>query len=521
MFRFKFNKIILVIIGIITLAMGILIFIYPPAIFPDSSTGFQVMRSMQMGGHFNLLIGPDATDISKNTSQYITWWSPGQYLIPYIIKSILGINTGKASAITIILFELSGLTGFYVFFKKIGFTPIISAISLAFIATQQAFLIPYVFYNGGEVLLFGFEGWFLYGCISLEKPGIKLLAFVLLSGWIGFLCKSSFIWIYAAGLLCLWLRLCVNKASIGNYIKNGIWIAVPAVLSLAAIYIFFLAKGSNPVSTSAGYDLSWQALSFPLGSPLLAGFSVDDLAHGLVFHPWGAMFTPGHIAVILSILAIISLVLVISIILYVPKNNYRLFVMVFYTASILFFGWVFIKQLSITYEGRHFRIIGLLIVPGTIYLFSKFKPAWQILFVVLCAGIAITNYSYFIKGFIFNKNVSAHGSSGMSQQYIDQPSLNRIMQLDKENNNAIFAFLSPDLGLEILHNRIITIEPPPPGIPIDFDDYEYDGHAGPLYVLLPATYNGTLAATILKFFPGYSDFKAEKLSRGYMLYSAK
>jgi hypothetical protein len=163
--------------------MGVMIFIYPPSIFPDASHGFQVMRSMQMGGGFNQLVSPDQDDISKNTSQFLTWWSPGQYLVPYVIKSIFSINTGHATAIAISLCELSGLLGLYLFFKKIGFTPIIAAVSIIFIACQQAFITPYVFYNGGEILLFGFEGWFLYGCIAINKADLKLLLFVLLSAF--------------------------------------------------------------------------------------------------------------------------------------------------------------------------------------------------------------------------------------------------------------------------------------------------------------------------------------------------
>ena len=163
-----------------------MIFIYPPAIFPDPSHGFMVMHSMQNGSGFNRMLTPNQDDIAKNNSIYLTWWSPGQYLVPYFIKIITGLTAGKATALVITLFELSGLTGFYAFFRKTGFTPIISALSLVFIACQQAFIIPYVFYNGGEVLLFGFEGWFLYGCVATKKVNLKLLVFVLLSGWIGF-----------------------------------------------------------------------------------------------------------------------------------------------------------------------------------------------------------------------------------------------------------------------------------------------------------------------------------------------
>jgi len=513
----------LIIITAIAIAMGIGIFIYPPSIFPDAAHGFQVMHSMEMGGAFNRLIAPSQDDISQNTSQFLTWWSPGQYLIPYFFKLVLGLNTGHATALTVLLLVLSGLAGFYTFFKKIGFTPIIAALSLVFTICQQAFITPYIFYNGGEVLLFGFEGWFLYGCLSIKKTGWQLLLFILLSGWLGFFCKSSFIWMYAAGLLCIWLRLSVVKAkiSIPNAFKTGIWLAVPAVISLACIYIFFLSKGENPAAVSAGFKFSWQTFSFPLGSPLISGFSVDDVMHGLLFPTFTPFLTPVHTIIVLILLAIFSVALIAAIIRYVPKNDYRLFLMVFYIVSIFFFSWVYLRQLNISYEGRHFRIVGILIIPGMVYLISKIRPSYQITFGLLCAILAFTNYAFFVKAYTFNKNVSARGTSGMAQEFIDQPSLNYIMKLDKQNKQAIFVFTSADLLLEITHNRAINIDPIKPGAVVDMDDYSYSGHAGPLYMLLPVKYAGTQAQMFMKFFPDYKDFTQQKLSAGYILYSAK
>ncbi|HEY2582750.1 MAG TPA: hypothetical protein VGI43_13130, partial [Mucilaginibacter sp.] len=155
-------KILLLITGIAVLISGVILFYIPPAIFPDPGMGFQVLRCMQLGGSFNVFTSPDQGDISQNYSEFLTWWSPGQYLIPWLFKLIAGVNTGRAIAITITVAQLLGLAGFYAFFKKIGFTPFISALSVVFIICQQAFAVPYVFYNGGEVLLFAFEGWFLY-----------------------------------------------------------------------------------------------------------------------------------------------------------------------------------------------------------------------------------------------------------------------------------------------------------------------------------------------------------------------
>jgi hypothetical protein len=143
------HKVILEIIGVAVLMMGLLLFFIPPALFPDPANGLNVLRSMRLGGSFNVLSVPDQSDISQNYSEFITWWSPGQYLVPSFFKLITGVNIGQALAITVALAQLCGLVGFYKFFTKIGFTPFIAAISLVCIVCQLAFFVPYVFYNGG------------------------------------------------------------------------------------------------------------------------------------------------------------------------------------------------------------------------------------------------------------------------------------------------------------------------------------------------------------------------------------
>jgi hypothetical protein len=95
------------------------------------------------------------------------------------------------------------------------------------------------------------------------------------------------------------------------------------------------------------------------------------------------------------------------------------------------------------------------------------------------------------------------------------------MKLDKGNSNATFVFISNDIGLEVLHNRIITLQPIGDDLKIDTDDYTYDGFAGPLYIVLPESYNGPREKMIMKSFPGYTGFYLSMLSDNYVLYEAK
>ncbi|WP_183563739.1 hypothetical protein [Mucilaginibacter sp. SP1R1] len=515
------HKLILAALGIIVIILGVMILLYPTSLFPDPSWGFQVMRKMQMGSGFNMAVKPDPADVAKDYSEFLSWWSPGQYLVPYFFKSILSINTGRAAAVTTIVFTLLGLAGFYSFFRKAGFTATIAAVSVAVIACQQGFVVPYVFYNGGEVLLFGFAGWFLYGCVAIDKTGWKLAVFLLLSGCIGFFCKSSFLWMYGAGCFYLWLKLSAGNTAVVAWIKKGIWIGIPAAISLAIIYVFYLSKGINPASGGMGIKLTWETFSFPLASPLLAGFSLDDILHGIILHNDVSIFSPFWSLVTLLLSAVVSILLIAAITRYVPNKSYSRMVIVFYVVSVIFFGYNFLRQANISYEARHLRIIGLLITPGVVYLISRLNVSYRLAFGLVCFGIAFLSFRYFLPGYRQNKTVSARGTSGLAQIFIDQPSLNYIMDLDKKNSNALFVFVSPDLGLEINHNRIVTLDPIDSDIRIDYDDYAHKGHAGPIFILLPASYMGPKSNIIRKCFPGYKGFKMDMLSNDYVLYSAK
>ena len=517
----KIYKIMLFATGVMVLIMGAISFDIPPALFPDPAMGFQVLRCMHLGSSFNTFISPDQSDISQNYSEFLTWWSPGQYLVPNFIKLVLNINLGQAIAIIVTICQLSGLAGLYYFYKKAGFTPLITTLSLIFVICQPAFFVPYVFYNGGEILLFAFEGWFLYGCISINKITAKEILFVLVSGLLGFFLKSSFIWIYCAGLFCLWVRSSGHKHRTWNAIKNGLWIALPAVLSILLIYFFFLSKGQTPASASGGIKLTAETFAFPLASPLLSSFSIDDLLHGILFHTGTPLITAGWSIAVVLFLALLSLLLITSIIIHVPGKNYRLFLVVFYLTAVFFFGTAYIRQLTISYEARHFRLLGILIVPGMIFLLSKFSRAFQLPFCLLFASIAFVSVTYVIKGFRLNQNAVARGITGLAQPNIDQAALKTIMRIDEENRNAIFVFISNDVGLEIDHNRIITLSPIGSDLKTNVDDYRYDGHAGPLYIVLPESYAGPKEKLIMKSFPGYKGFNLSMLSNNYVLYSAK
>jgi len=322
---------------------------------------------------------------------------------------------------------------------------------------------------------------------------------------------------YAAGLACVWINISKNK-KLQQWLLNGVLLAIPAIAALAIIYIGYLSKGTNPSNAGAGWLVKPETFSFPLAAPLLSGLSVDEMVNGLIYHPDVPLISRGLSLAIIFILAIGSLLLLKSIIRKIPHKSYALAFGMFYLAGTLFLSYLYLEQATVTFEGRHFRIIGILTIPGIVYLLHQTKAAKSILY-VLFAGFTIWSAVYFVHGYIVNYQ-APHGASGLAQQAYDKPTLDAIATLDAHHNDAIFVINSPDLGVEILHNRVITLDIGDMDAE-DFTELTNAGKTGTIYMLMPENYvkNG-VAAKIAKSFTGYHQFSIKQLSNDFYLYSA-
>jgi hypothetical protein len=369
-------------------------------------------------------------------------------------------------------------------------------------------------------LLFAFAGWYLYGCFGFKSLSWQLLGFVFLAGLVGFFTKSSAIWIYAAGVACIWVNLSASKKNIMTWLRNGIAVGIPVIMALAIIYLGYLSKGDNPSSNGGPLKLLPETFSFPLASPLLAGFSLDELFNGLIYHPDGPVFSYALTTVVLIIFAIGSLVFVAIIYKKLPNTNYVLAFTAVYSVAVVFFTYLYLKQSPISYEGRHFRIVGLLAIPGMIWLLNRTKASRLVLTVVWIAFICWELRFFAVE---YKGNYDApHGSSGMSQQLYDHETLNTIVQFDAtHHNNATFVVTNPDVAAEISNNRVITLDDLDNMPKEDFAQLKFAGTSGIIYMLMPKSFvEKGLADGVVKCFTGYHQFYSKKLSNRYYLYWA-
>jgi hypothetical protein len=508
-------QILLLAVAAVTLLLGVAVFLIPPSLFPDPSWGFQVMRYMEQGHAFNLIPSPNPDNIAVDSTDFLSWWSPGQYLLPYFFKTLLWLNTGKAVSVTVTVCSLLGLAGYYRLFIRLGFSNWLSAISIAFIASQSYFILPFIFYPGGEVLLFAFGGWFLYGCFGIKQINWQALAFIFLAGIAGFVAKSSSLWIYAAGIACVWINLSSNKKDIKYWLRNGVLLAIPAAVALAIIYFFYLSKGVNPSSPGGTWLVKPETFSFPLSSPLLSGLSIDELFNGLIYHADTAMLSYNWSIVILALLAFGSLFFVNSVLRHAPNRDYALALTIVYIAGTLFFSYLYVRQADVSFEGRHFRIIGMLAIPGIVYFAGKSKIS-RVAFGIACLAFIWWEISYFKIEYKANM-ASGHGASGLSQQAYDQATLDELTRLDTQHPHAaLFVTTAPDLAIEIQKNRVLILdmEDMTPGY---LKTLKYLGKAGNIYMLMPQVWqkNG-VAYRISQAFVNYHHFTVKKVGANYL-----
>ncbi|MES2278261.1 MAG: hypothetical protein V4592_19680 [Bacteroidota bacterium] len=526
------HRIILLITCLFVAALGVIAFIVPPGIDPDPCWGFLVMHSMQLGNAFNLMLSPDPHNIAKDHFEFLAWWSPGQYMVPYFFISLFKVNTGKAVVLTIVTCNLLGLTGFYKLFTKLGFSKWLSAICIAFMASQLFFFTAFTYFAGGEVLLFAFLGWFLYGCFSIKQITWQALVFVFIGGLVGFFAKSSVLWMYAASVACIWVNVSLQQTlynpklqsqkqqpqkTIIAWLKNGLLLAIPFICAIAVIYICYLSKGDNPTSDQGPILIRPETFGYPLASPILSIFSVDELVHGLLYQTDGPSVPYNWAVIIMFICSVCCIVYSFFIGKLSPDKKYPIVIIWFYILGTLFFSYMYLKQATISYEGRHFRMIGILFLPGFVYLLFKTKIT-RVLFFMMWACYVYLAISGF-KNDVHGNSISGRGPvSGLTQQLYSQDMLNELKRLDEaHHNDAVFVLTSSDIALEVIHNRVITIDDGTPDVEVA--RLKFAGKiAGPIYIITPTSYikSGRLAI-ITKCLVDYPHFSTKQISHEYSL----
>jgi hypothetical protein len=253
----------------------------PPGLNFDPGVGMLEWRTLVEGGPANSIAAPDQTDISRDRTQFVINWSPGQYLVPGAL-TLLGLRLGPALSITAGLSLLCCLLGWIRVLKHFAVSPQTAMLAVAFLSAFLYSTVNFRIYYGGEILLQGVTPWLiLAGC---RVPVATALEAALLAGGtilIGFFLKLTGVLValaaLAAGSVVALRRL--RRTTVSMFAG-----ATGAILALGFLYAVWLSRGGVPASGD-GFTARLGRAVFAVVAPWGAGVSWMDSLYLLHFLP--------------------------------------------------------------------------------------------------------------------------------------------------------------------------------------------------------------------------------------------
>jgi hypothetical protein len=439
----------------------ILSLLYAPKTDSDAAYGIQVWRSMERGSSWNRVTEPDPTDIAKDTQQFLTWWSPGQYLVVGPLHR-LGLNWGRAISIAALLCAAIGAAGFLRLYLRLGFSSETSAWSSAALLVTWHVMRNYGEFSGGELPLFALLPWLILAVLAVRPFGFISILTVALIYVCGALVKLSFC-VTAVAVLA---AICCSEMRLGLSFSRLWRVVVSAGCAIAvgqfALWWVFLRFGTDPSvaghrTLPIGFILAALA-ALPLGSV----YGVMGVLSRLLLFPGHAVLEqPSEMAPFLWLLSLgfgyIGFKIARSTSL---PRGYGIFVVGMVGAYALVMGILMFRGASISLEDRLFFPPSALCLPALVEMARKgTERAWRCsAAVLLSVSCAYGIFSACVHASQLRTKANV-GRSGITQHIISREALGLLHRLDdgaKRPNDAIIYLPSPEIALELSHVRCIN-----------------------------------------------------------------
>lgn len=364
------------------------LFIETPVVFPDALRGIEAMYQYANGGRFNTLAYPD---VAGGYAYFISWWTPGQWMIPYFFIVFLGISASLGLSLIVFLFTALGLIGYFRLFRRLTGDEQIIWFSMVLLITNQLFFWHYMVYFGGDLFVFALLPFYLIVVLKLAAhfSMIRFLLLLILS-LVGFYAKGTFV-IYAfAALATLFL---FERKRYTKSLLHSAMIPFGGLIFFAIIYFSFLAVGETPGGTMRTgiyeniQDSILADLLYPLGSVLGVLTRLSILLQKVQFHTgFGA-----------QILLLIPFALTFWFVRKITeRRNTHVFIMlVFSTCVLMVFTLLYLTDRAVSYDMRHFAALSFVFIPFFIEEINTTKVGkWLIGGVVLMALIDVGYLGY-------------------------------------------------------------------------------------------------------------------------------
>ena len=286
----------------------------PPTIVSDSGVGFLALRSMLEGGAFNSITAPDPANIANDVAIFLTWWSPGQYLVPGSFIW-LGTSYGLAVSLTTLIATLIGVVGWIQVARSFAVSSFVLFVFVLGLNTFPYVTHRFLMYWGGELLLFAAAPWSLYAMRwAANKPPILCFTISLLSAALLFFAKLTGLVVFATNVVAISLVALVSQRRLDSS-TIAMWVA--SAIAALCFMMFWVARG--PVAAdgrrfplvgfrsgfrwlaaafSGIYGLAlflahpWMQINYPMGDRIAR--TTRAAAHGMGVVSTSSHALPGH-----------------------------------------------------------------------------------------------------------------------------------------------------------------------------------------------------------------------------------
>lgn len=337
----------------------------------DSVGGFDALKGQQWTGHFNSYFVYDPA-AHRFHSHFLTWWSPGQYVMPGILMRFPGLSLGHAVTLLNCLCLLLGTIGFALVFRRYRFPPIVTFLSVLMILFSGTVLYRYYSYQGGESLNFLLFPWIIMAqdilfrrYLNFVLPGLVVL--------LAFFFKLQLLIIVPPLLLLLYLtredvwsdlpfltkERKLPAGSLSRLALRCLPVAISIALAFMVIYKGFLSLGSTPASTGTRGSFKLLNVLVPFASPVTSFYAGEA--------GFNMLHSETRQSLYLLLCSLILLVLLFFIVRDLPKaqmlrKQYVFISFCLFAFSVLVFS-VLYSEGNVDYNTRHFKLTSFLFYP--------------------------------------------------------------------------------------------------------------------------------------------------------------
>lgn len=363
----------------------------------DPLAGFEAMTHWLKGGAWNTISYSNINATMQPAQHYLNWWTPGQYMVPWLFIKLLGVNINIAQVITIVLAGDISVIGYYKLMKLLNINTVVIHVMILLLVFNRTFSWHYLVYFGGETLLWAATPWLCYVLIKQFNYSYMYTVIAFMIGIVGVFLKSSFIITYMAIGVYLFFK---TTSSVQQLVQPQRWKPYIAMLaSVLCVYVFYLSKGPTP-STTIDTTMTNDVPNTLLG----------DLTH-----PWSSMVTHflkiadvlQHFAPKLNANAIdvawvflpfvcLSIVLCIYFFKKRTEQPVYLLAVTVYVVTASIFTFYYLQNKAVSYETRHYYFVGNIAGMAILQLLHTY---YKRIFVVLISILLLLSAVDFIRFF--------------------------------------------------------------------------------------------------------------------------